>query len=48
MLDNDETSVCHLMDTPDEKAHMAPPLADRIVFETGLYCFAPDVIMGYE
>jgi hypothetical protein len=24
MLDNDEISVCHLMDTSDEKAQMAP------------------------
>jgi hypothetical protein len=29
MLDNDETSVCLLMDTPDENGADSPPLARR-------------------
>ena len=49
MVDNDETIVCHHMDTSDEKAQMAPLAhADRIVFQTELYCFAQDDIMGYR
>ena len=45
-VDNDETIVCHHMDISDEKAPLAH--ANRIVFQTELYCFAQDDMMGHR
>jgi hypothetical protein len=44
-----EASIRHRVSISDGKSPMAPPVrADRIVFQSGLYCFARNDIIRHE
>ena len=47
MLEDDWPCVCPVGDTSEERAQTAYSAANRVMFQTGLYCFAQDDIISY-